>query len=28
MISLAHPDFRDGLDREARKHGLIPRNFA
>ena len=28
MISLAHPDFRDGLEREARKHGLIPRNFA
>jgi len=28
MISLAHPDFRDGLEREACKHGLIPRNFA
>jgi acyl-CoA hydrolase len=27
MISLAHPDFRDGLEREAREHGLIPRNF-
>ena len=24
MISLAHPDFRDGLDRAAREHGLIP----
>jgi len=28
MISLAHPDFRDGLEREAREHGLIPRSFA
>jgi acyl-CoA hydrolase len=28
MISLAHPDFRDGLEREACQHGLIPRNFA
>jgi acyl-CoA hydrolase len=25
MISLAHPDFREGLEREAREHGLIPR---
>jgi acyl-CoA hydrolase len=25
MISIAHPDFRDGLEREAREHGLIPR---
>jgi acyl-CoA hydrolase len=25
MISIAHPDFRDGLEREARKHGLVPR---
>jgi acyl-CoA hydrolase len=25
MISLAHPDFRDGLERQAREHGLIPR---
>lgn len=24
MISLAHPDFREGLEREAREHGLIP----
>jgi acyl-CoA hydrolase len=28
MISLAHPDFREGLEREARAHGLIPRGFA
>ncbi len=28
MISLAHPDFRDGLEREAREHGLIPKSFA
>ena len=27
MISLAHPDFRDDLDREARANGLIPRSF-
>jgi acyl-CoA hydrolase len=26
MISLAHPEFREGLEREAREHGLIPRN--
>ena len=25
MISLAHPEFRDGLEREARENGLIPR---
>ena len=25
MISIAHPDFRDDLEREARLHGLIPR---
>jgi acyl-CoA hydrolase len=25
MISVAHPDFRDDLEREARGHGLIPR---
>ena len=24
MISIAHPDFRDDLEREAREHGLIP----
>ena len=28
MISLAHPDFRDDLEREARENGLIPRSFA
>jgi acyl-CoA hydrolase len=27
MISLAHPDFREGLERQAREHGLIPRRF-
>jgi len=27
MISLAHPDFRDGLESEAREHGLIPKRF-
>ncbi len=27
MISLAHPDFREGLEREARESGLIPRRF-
>ncbi len=27
MISLAHPDFRDDLEREARTNGLIPRSF-
>jgi acyl-CoA hydrolase len=27
MISIAHPDFRDGLEREARGHGLIPKGF-
>jgi acyl-CoA hydrolase len=27
MISLAHPDFRDDLGREARENGLIPRSF-
>ncbi len=25
MISLAHPDFRDDLERQAREHGLIPK---
>ena len=28
MISLAHPDFRDPLEREAREHGLIPKGFS
>lgn len=27
LIGLAHPDFREGLEREAREHGLIPRGF-
>ncbi len=27
MISLAHPDFRDDLEREARRNRLIPRSF-
>jgi acyl-CoA hydrolase len=27
MISIAHPDFRDDLERQARKHGLIPKAF-
>ncbi len=27
MISLAHPDFRDDLERDARENGLIPRTF-
>ena len=25
MISIAHPDFRDDLSRQAREHGLVPR---
>jgi acyl-CoA hydrolase len=28
LISLAHPDFREGLEREAREHRLIPKGFA
>jgi acyl-CoA hydrolase len=28
MISLAHPDFREVLSRQAREHGLIPKGFA
>ena len=28
MISLAHPDFREDLERKARTNGLIPRSFA
>ena len=28
MISIAHPDFRDELERDARRLGLIPRGFA
>ncbi len=28
MISIAHPDFRDDLAREARNNGLLPRSFS
>jgi acyl-CoA hydrolase len=28
MISIAHPDFRDDLERDARTHGLIPKGSA
>ncbi len=28
MISIAHPDFREELEGDARTHGLIPRSFA
>jgi acyl-CoA hydrolase len=28
MISIAHPDYREDLEREARMHGLIPPSFA
>ena len=27
LISLAHPDFREQLEREAREHALVPRAF-
>jgi acyl-CoA hydrolase len=27
LIGLAHPDYREGLARDAREHGLIPRRF-
>ena len=27
LISIAHPEFREGLERQAREHGLIPRRF-
>jgi acyl-CoA hydrolase len=27
LISLAHPDYREGLEREAYEHGLIPRQL-
>ena len=27
LISLAHPDFREELERGAREYGLIPRGF-
>jgi acyl-CoA hydrolase len=28
MISVAHPDFRDELERDARENGLIPKMVA
>ena len=28
MISIAHPDFREDLERDARTNGLIPLSFA
>lgn len=28
LISLAHPDFREGLERDASEHGLIPRSVS
>ena len=28
MISLAHPDFSDDLERDARENGLLPRSCA
>ena len=28
MISIAHPDYREGLAREAREHRLIPKGFS
>lgn len=28
LISIAHPDYREGLEREARENGLIPKGFA
>ncbi len=27
LISIAHPDFREGLEREAREHRLIPKGY-
>ena len=27
LIAIAHPDYREGLAREARENGLIPRNY-
>jgi acyl-CoA hydrolase len=28
VISIAHPDFREGLEREAYEHRLIPRGVS
>jgi len=27
IIAIAHPDYREGLEREAREHGLIPKGY-
>jgi acyl-CoA hydrolase len=27
MISIAHPDYREELERQAHGHGLLPRGF-
>ena len=27
LISIAHPDYREGLEREARENGLIPKGY-
>jgi acyl-CoA hydrolase len=27
IISIAHPDYRESLEREARENGLIPKGF-
>ena len=27
LIGIAHPDFREGLERDAYEHRLIPRGF-
>jgi acyl-CoA hydrolase len=27
LIAIAHPDYREGLERDARAHGLIPRHY-
>ncbi|MGL4289043.1 MAG: acetyl-CoA hydrolase/transferase C-terminal domain-containing protein, partial [Phreatobacter sp.] len=27
LISIAHPDFREGLERQAREHGLVPKGL-
>ena len=28
LIGIAHPDFREGLERQAHEHRLIPRGFS
>ena len=28
LISIAHPDFREDLERQAYEHNMIPRHFA